>query len=172
MESAWVAGAFGLIGSVIGALATIVALRMSNAHQRKVRAEELMRERDALLSAFAAELDLIAQLTSARSTVIRRNAEQDEALPTALLRTELIGSPFYFSKLGDRVSAIPPALVEEIATAYALCSAADTAILRWVEHEDVALPLSLRNLATLLDSASAKCKESASKLRAGRAKMA
>lgn len=168
MESAWVAGAFGLIGSVIGAGATLWGMHISNIHQGKLKNEELVRERDGLLSAFAAELELIANITAARATVIAAAADKGQPLPSKLLRADLIGIPHYFGKLSDRVSAVPPALVEDIATAYSLCGVADAAIVRWLEPEGMVPPTALVTLSTLLHSAGAKCLESTKNLRAGR----
>lgn len=165
MDSAWVAGAFGLVGALIGALATLGGIGMSNSHQEKIKAADLGRERTAVLHAYAAELELIAQLAEARSNALRRNAENGISLPASILRSEIIGKPYFLSRMGDQLSLIPPKLIEELTTAFVMCDAADSFVLRWVEHGEVVHPPSLGTLVTLMAAAAERCTKSATVVR-------
>lgn len=166
MDSAWVAGAFGLIGSLIGALATLAGIRMTNLHANRTQAETLHRERVAVLHAYASELELIGQLAAARAEVMRMQSEKGAALQTSLLRTEVIGKPFFLSRMSEQVGLIPPKLAEELTTAYVMCETTDGGVLRWVEHEEQIRPASLLTLANLMSGAANRCAGAAAAVRA------
>ncbi len=163
--SAAIAAGSGLIGAFIGSRAAIKAVKLQQDDARRARNEELKEVQRHTCRAIAAEIGTIGDICEARSTGFRRQAARGQLLPSTYLQKELIGQPFYYSKLGDQVRAIPLDLVEYVAIFYALCAAYDSALQRNMLVIDIDAN-ALLALANMLDRLTERATATTLKLRA------
>ncbi|KFN42315.1 hypothetical protein [Arenimonas oryziterrae] len=131
MNDAWIAAVFGLVGSVLGAGATMLGSWLSSHTERKKLAEQRLREQVAVSLALAAELKMMAAQNQAITNAFARFVEEGHALDTALLKAELTGTPLFYSRVCDRPDAVPSELIGEVVSAYALFAMANAGLQRW-----------------------------------------